>query len=215
MAKRIDQRFTDGIHRDFRNFLTLQGTKLNTPTNVLKDIFFSAIHKFEDRSMLTLNIQKCEPLRSGEYRHLQVIVRCLTEQDHACVQQVASRSQTQLTQHRIPVGIIKADSAELLTAVDILFERVLVHRACQALRNFAFPYTFAALPLHNVVGQFLLGHYLIFIRDTDSGHIIGKVRCVVPFKADMDTILIINMDYCNFRVNSRLDMVCNLLTDIP
>ena len=94
-------------------------------------------------------------------------------------------------------------------------ERVLVHRACQASGNFAFPYTFAALPLHNVVGQFLLGHYLIFIRDTDSGHIIGKVRCVVPFKADMDTILIINMDYCNFRVNSRLDMVCNLLTDIP
>ena len=42
--------------------------------------------------------------------------------------------------------------------------------------------------LHNVVGQFLLGHYLIFIRDTDSGHIIGKVWCVVPFKADMDTI---------------------------
>ena len=31
----------------------------------------------------------------------------------------------------------------------------------------------------------------------------------------MDTILIINMDYYDFRVNSRLDVVCNLLTDIP
>ena len=215
VAKRIDQRFTDGIHRDFRNFLTLQGTKLNTPTNVLKDIFFSAIHKFENRSMLTLNIQKCEPLRSSEYRHLQVIVGCLTEQNHACVQQVASRSQTQLTQHRIPVGIIEADSAELLTAVDILFERVLIYRACQAFGNFALPYTFVALPLHNIVGQFLLGHYLIFICDTDSGHIIGKVRCVVSFKTDMDTILIINMDHCDFRVDSRLDVVRNLLADIP
>ena len=99
--------------------------------------------------------------------------------------------------------------------MDILFERVLVHRACQAFGNFALPYTFAALPLHNIVGQFLLGHYLIFIRNTDSGYIIGEVRCIVPFKADMDTILIINMDYYDFRVNSRLDVVCNLLTDIP
>ena len=94
MAKRIDQCFTDSIHRDFRNFLTLQGTKFNTPTNVLEDIFFSAIHKFENCSMLTLDIQKCEPLCSCEYRHLQVIVGRLTEQNHACVQQIASRSQT-------------------------------------------------------------------------------------------------------------------------
>ena len=215
MAKRIDQRFTDGIHRNFWDFFALQRSKLYPPADIFENILFGTVNEFEDRSMLTLNIQKCEPLRSGEYRHLQVIVRCLTEQDHACVQQVASRSQAQLTQHRIPVGIIKADSAELLTAVDILFERVLVHRACQALRNFAFPYTFVALPLHNVVGQFLLGHYLIFIRDTDSGHIIGKVRCVVPFKADMDTILIINMDHCDFWVDSRLDVVRNLLADIP
>ena len=71
---------------------------------------------------------------------VSVRLGCLTKQDHACVQQVASRSQAQLAQHRIPVGIIKADSAELLTAVDILFERVLIHRACQALRNFALPY---------------------------------------------------------------------------
>ena len=31
----------------------------------------------------------------------------------------------------------------------------------------------------------------------------------------MDTILIINMDYCDFWVNSRLDVVCDFLTDIP
>ena len=193
----------------------MQRSKLYPPADIFENILFGTVNEFEDRSMLTLNIQKCEPLRSGEYRHLQVIVRCLTEQNHACVQQIASRSQTQLTQHRIPVGIIEADSAELLTAVDILFERVLINRACQASGNFALPYTFAALPLHNVVGQFLLGHYFIFIRDTDSGHIISKVRCVVSFKTDMDTILIINMDHCDFRVDSRLDVVRNLLADIP
>ena len=33
----------------------------------------------------------------------------------------------------------------------ILFERVFVHRACQASGNFALPYTFVALPLHNIV----------------------------------------------------------------
>ena len=128
MAEGVDQSLADGIGRDFGNLLALQGTvKMNAPVDIAHDVFFGKRHQLKHRSAMTLDVQKRQPLRSREDRHLQLCVHTLAEQHHARVQQMLSLGQQQLIQRRGLIRIFKFNALCLMPALNIPLDQLSVY----------------------------------------------------------------------------------------
>ena len=76
---------------------------------------------------MTLDVQKRQPLRSREDRHLQLCVHTLAEQHHARVQQMLSLGQQQLIQRRGLIRIFKFNALCLMPALNIPLDQLSVY----------------------------------------------------------------------------------------
>ena len=74
---------------------------MNAPVDIAHDVFSASATSSNTVPPMTLDVQKRQPLRSREDRHLQLCVHTLAEQHHARVQQMLSLGQQQLIQRRV------------------------------------------------------------------------------------------------------------------
>ena len=64
-----------------------RSVKADAPVDIAYNVFFGKRDQLKYHPAVTLDVQKRQPLRSREDRHLQFCVHTLAELRHACVQQ--------------------------------------------------------------------------------------------------------------------------------